>query len=124
MSRRVTTTALALGMLLAGAASGADLPPLVVGFDRFFATADGPPQAAAGRLLLTELSCTACHAPPKDTGESLAPKRGPVLDGIGRRVTADWLRQAIADPSSARPRSTMPQMFSGMGADEKTDAVE
>ena len=50
--------------------------PFVSGFDRFGRHADID-QVTAGRLLITELSCTACHAA---EDALLLPKRGPVLD--------------------------------------------
>ena len=78
--------------------------PFVSGFDRFGRHADID-QVTAGRLLITELSCTACHAA---EDALLLPKRGPVLDWPDARAGkwANWvcgengnlLRSPVSNP--------------------------
>jgi len=80
--------------------------------------------AVEGRVLLGELNCVACHA----AGEKLSPvistKQAPVLDEVGSRVKLDWLRTGLADMHTAKPGTTMPDVFHGMSAEEKAVAVE
>ncbi|MGK0199697.1 MAG: hypothetical protein ACI91J_002984, partial [Yoonia sp.] len=55
-----------------------------------------------GRVLLTELNCTACHGAPTQQAH-LRAKGAPVLKGAGDRVAADFLRRFIADPHGVKP---------------------
>ncbi len=103
--------------------------PFVASFERFFAgevgsTAGAPRQTSAGRLLLTELSCTACHLPPETLREELRPKRGPRLDGIGRRASTEWLRRFLIDPRSAQPGTTMPKPLARLSPERRRDKIE
>ncbi|QOV90271.1 cytochrome c family protein [Humisphaera borealis] len=101
-------------------AQAASASLVVPGFERFHAGREA--SAAGGKLLVTELSCTACHAAPQDA--ELQPKKGPILDGIAMRVSADWLRAFLADPQKAKPGSTMPDMLAALPADKRAGAVE
>ena len=60
----------------------AEAVPFVAGFERF-ARHQEIDKVTAGRLLLTELSCTACHT---SNSDDLKPKLGPQLDGAGNRL--------------------------------------
>ena len=60
-------------------------PPFVAGFERL-GRHDEIESDTAGRVLLSELSCTACHA---SDDKDLQPKRGPQLDGAGNRLQHD-----------------------------------
>lgn len=91
--------------------------PFVAGFDRFFRDSEAIP---GGRLLLSELSCTACHAT-ADAG--LQPKRGPNLSGAGRRYQDKWLRDYLANPQAIKPGTTMPNVLHGLKADQKQHAI-
>src|SRR5690348_13029622 len=93
---------------------------VVAAFERFYAAK--PPSSAGGQLLLTELSCTACHAAPE--GTELAPKGGPVLDGVAARVQPEWIRQFLSDPQRTKPGTTMPDVLAGLKGREREDAVE
>jgi mono/diheme cytochrome c family protein len=79
-------------------------PPLVPGFERFGA-AD---PVEAGRLLLGELNCVACHRAEGPAAEYVQAKQAPVLTDAGRRFRPDWLRAWIADPGRVNPGTTMP----------------
>ncbi|MCA9142711.1 MAG: cytochrome c [Planctomycetales bacterium] len=81
-------------------------PPFVGGYDRFF-DKSGEQQELGGELLLSELSCTACHATDNDL---LKPKRGPRLDGVGLRLQPAWLLRYISDPNHVQPGTTMPNV--------------
>ncbi len=94
--------------------------PFVSGFDRFGRHGDIDP-VTAGRLLITELSCTACHA----TDDALLPaKRGPVLDGAGSRLKSDWIRSFLLSPMTSKPGTTMPEMLTGLPAEEREPAAD
>jgi mono/diheme cytochrome c family protein len=116
---------LCLLLLLVGSAplpagKVADRSPRVAAYQRFHAKSD--PSSAAGRLLLTELSCTACHRPAAD--DSLAPKGGPVLDGIGERVSADWIRDFLASPHETKPGTTMPDVLAGLEPARRAQVID
>jgi mono/diheme cytochrome c family protein len=81
--------------------------PLIAGFARFHA--DQPTNTPrAGRLLASELSCTACHA---SADPWLEPKRGPTLEGIASRVDLAWVRNFLRQPHQIKPGTTMPDLF-------------
>lgn len=84
-----------------------DTTPFVVGFERF-ARHDDIDATTAGQLLVTELSCTACHA---SNVEALSPKLGPTLGAAGSRVQPKWIEQFVLDPNKAHAASTMPAML-------------
>lgn len=115
----VFLVAWSLVCLAARIALAADEPPFVAAFDRFFARVNEP-SAAGGRLLLSELSCTACHA---SGNIELTAKAGPALNGVGNRVRADWQRRFLRSPQSEKPGTTMPNVLHGLRSAEKTGAI-
>jgi len=114
--------ALALAGATVGAARGAAPAwhSVVPAFERFHA--GGSPSAAGGRLLISALGCTACHAAPE--GFDAAAKPGPVLDGIGGRVYAQWLRGFLSDPQGTKPGTIMPDVLAGMDGRQRGEVVE
>jgi len=94
--------------------------PFVPGFDRFARHQDIE-QHIGGRLLITELSCTSCH---KVKSDSLQPKLGPRLDGVGNRLRSDWLQKFLAAPMIVKPGTTMPDVLVGLKDDEKKHAID
>lgn len=86
-----------------------DTVPFVAGFERF-ARHHEIENRVAGRLLLTELSCTACHAA---TSDDLKPKLGPRLDGTGNRLGHEWIAGFLAAPQKEKPGTTMPDVLAG-----------
>lgn len=100
-------------VVIAAAGVQAAAPPAVR------AAGEAPPD---GRVLLSELSCTACHAP-SSPDSLLAPKRGPVLDGLGARVRAGWLRRFLADPQGTQPGTLMPHLLHHLDDDETAKAA-
>lgn len=98
--------------------------PFVAGFERF-ARHQEIDQDVAGRLLLTELSCTACHV---SNSEDLKPKLGPRLDGAGNRLGHEWVARFLAAPQKEKPGTTMPDVLAsfpdaGRGAAARALAV-
>ena len=94
--------------------------PFVSGFDRFGRHADID-ESTAGRLLITELSCTACH---KADDATLSPKRGPVLDGAGSRLQAEWIRLFLLSPATAKQGTTMPDMLATVPAENRESTAD
>ena len=79
-------------------------------------------QIQAGRLLMAELRCAACH-----TGiapDSRLEKTAPNLSDVGARVSPDFLRSFLASPSTAHPGTTMPDLLSSKSDSEKQAIVE
>lgn len=93
--------------------------PFVAGFERFARHGDIEP-SLAGRLLLSELNCTACHESGHPT---LQPKGGPILDGAGSRLQADWMRRFLLSPSTTSPGTTMPDLLKSVPPDAREKAA-
>src|SRR5437016_9141392 len=89
--------------------TGAPAPDhaVVLGFDRFLA---GGKDAGSrgGQLLLGELNCLSCHQAPAGAEQGFLKKQAPVLDGIGGRVRASYLKAFLSDPQTAKPGTAMP----------------
>ncbi len=112
--------AAALLLLSAGAALAEH--PFVVGYERFARKAEAAVDVrAGGEVLLTELSCTACH---KTDSLHLQPKRGPVLDGLGLRLNADYLRRYLRDPQAVKPGATMPKLLAHLPDGQRDAKIE
>lgn len=105
MSSTLTFTLL-LTVVSAAPPPAPPTPPFVAGYDRFFQDSAEQPRVG-GALLLSELSCTACHATEE---ANLKPKRGPRLDGAGLRLQTAWMRRYIASPHAETPGTTMPDL--------------
>src|SRR5438045_1794574 len=111
---RRKVTALILSTLVsittAAAAAAGPVAPVVPGYVRLKALEKVGGDAAAGELLLSELNCTACHAPGDGAASRVASKGAPDLAGIGSRVTPQWLRAYLTDPHGIKPGATMPDI--------------
>jgi mono/diheme cytochrome c family protein len=68
-------------------------------------------RAEAGRLLLVELNCQACHGGMLPAMEGFGRrKEAPDLGEVAGRVRLEYLRAMIADPQHAKPGTSMPHM--------------
>ncbi len=94
---------------------------VVIGFDRFYAASKDAP-LAGGKLLLGELNCISCHQPAADAG--LVRKQAPILDGVGGRVRASFLRAFLDDPQATKPGTTMPNVLAGLPAPDRKEKLE
>ena len=92
--------------------------PFVAGFDRF--QANSPDQSTLGKLLLTELNCTACHS----GGSELKPKGGPMLSGVGNRFQRDWIERYLRSPSTEKRGGTMPHMLHLVPDNERDTTIK
>ncbi len=113
-------TGLLLQVALTSAYCESSTAPFVSGFDRFARHQEIEPQRA-GELLISELSCTACH---QTKHSHLQPKRGPRLNGIGNRLQHKWLRRYLANPHSTKPGTTMPDLLHDLPEAEKQQTIE
>lgn len=101
-------------------------PPVVAGFDRFARHGDID-AVDGGRLLLSELSCTACHASDvaaagkKNTADAITPKRGPRLHSAGLRYSQAWLADFIASPHQVKPGTTMPDLLGNRSPQQRRE---
>lgn len=92
--------------------------PFVAGFERF--GRHGELDALmAGRLLVRELSCTACHA---SDDALLAPKAGPRLEGTAVRLRQAWIEEYLVRPHSIQPGTTMPDVL-GQRSDTERSVI-
>ncbi|HWB08739.1 MAG TPA: family 16 glycoside hydrolase [Pirellulales bacterium] len=96
--------------------------PIVPGFERFYATA-GVDQGAAGRLLVEELNCTACHQADAALAAGLLPRPAPSLENIGARVRPEYLLEFIKDPPAAKPGARMPAVLARLAPAERDGAA-
>ena len=120
-SVRILVHAILYGCCAVGAPAADDLSePFVAGFDRFFA-GDANSLEAGGRLLLTELSCTACH---QSALVRLEPKKGPRLDGLADRLQPAWIRAFLSAPHAIKPGTTMPDLLSALNASERASTAQ
>jgi mono/diheme cytochrome c family protein len=88
------------------------------------APATRPAPAAAGRVLLGDLNCTACHAATPAQAAWLSPKTAPRLNDIGTRVQPDWLARYLAAPHAVMPGVTMPHLLGGLAEADRPAAAE
>ncbi|QDV24872.1 c-type cytochrome [Aureliella helgolandensis] len=96
-----------------------DAPAFVPGFERFGRHADID-SIASGRLLISELSCGACHA--TDVPD-LQPKGGPRLESVGERLQADWLYDYLNSSHAPQHGTTMPNVLSKLDRNSRQDVA-
>lgn len=79
-------------------------------------------QRGVGSVLIGELGCASCHA---DLGDASARRKSaPDLSEVGSRVSPEFLRKYIAQPSAVVPGTTMPHMLDGLPPAEGQRAAE
>lgn len=92
--------------------------PCVAGFERFYKPTDEVSHRTGGGLLmLGELNCTSCHAPPEEWKERLSDRGVISLSGVGTRLKADDLRAFVSNPRQHKKGTLMPDVFSNEGQD-------
>ena len=70
-----------------------------------------------GQVLIEELNCAACHT--GDASLSARAKKAPRLSEVGSRVNPNYLEAFIRDPHGAKLGTTMPDVLTQLGAEEK-----
>ena len=76
-----------------------------------------------GREIFAQQRCAHCHLPEKPFDEENMPELqsfAPRLDGIGDRLTAEWLQRWIENPQALKPDSHMPQLLGGPNQQART----
>jgi mono/diheme cytochrome c family protein len=89
-------------------ALAADTPPYVAGYERMKHS-----PVEAGEILLSELSCLACHRDGSKLPQTLVFKPGPNLGAVGDRLRAQYVREFLLQPATTKPGTTMPDLLSG-----------
>jgi cytochrome c2 len=109
--------------LLMGVAILSPSATQAVGVQLAPATAN-PYSERSGELLLAELNCVACHTADATAAGRLFSRTSPQLDGIGSRVTPQFLRSWLTSPHAEKPGTPMPDLLHGLNAEAKTEAVD
>ena len=118
-SPKLRVSALILSLTACIQALVAAEAPFVPAFDRFARHGDME-TGVSGRLLLSELNCTACHRTPLD---ELAPKGGPDLNATGSRLRTDWVYSFLLNPTEIKPGTTMPHVLGNLSDANRRDAA-
>ncbi len=79
-------------------------------------------QSQSGWVLLGELGCMSCHK--GDANSVLRNKGAPDLTRVGDRLSPDYLRRFIANPTKVRPGVTMPDLLQGKTATERATIAD
>lgn len=100
--------------------------PFVVGFERFHSGMDDDEYLAGGGfILLNELNCVACHAPPESLAPQLPGMLATDLTGVATRLDPLDLEIMIRNPRFAKRDTTMPSLFAGPDRDlEEVNALK
>jgi cytochrome c1 len=80
-----------------------------------------------GRLHFTENHCTKCHVSNEGFGATPMPETaemGPILIGVGDRVTEEWLQRWLADPKHLRPTTHMPTLVNAETEEGRQQAAD
>lgn len=117
---RAAGWALGLGAFVACAGAAG---PVVAAFERFHRSEAPGSAVDGGLLLLNELNCVACHAPPEGWRERL-PGRGRIsLAGVGSRIDAATLQSFVAEPHRFKPGTVMPSVMRSAPAEAEAIAA-
>jgi cytochrome c553 len=74
-----------------------------------------------GLVLIEELNCAACHA--TEAAFAGRSKKAPRLADVGSRVNPAHLQAFIANPHGVKPGTTMPDLLTGLGEDQRRDVA-
>lgn len=111
-------------LLLATADPVSSDEPFVAAFDRFYSdTSLSDPthaDAQSGRLLLTELNCTACHAGIRELAAAPAPQ----LTDAPLRIQEDWIRQFLRSPKALKPGTLMPDVLHEIPEEQREHHID
>ncbi|MCC6881203.1 MAG: cytochrome c [Verrucomicrobiales bacterium] len=86
-------------------------PPVIQGVH------EGDDAVLVGRVLLSELNCTACHA------GGIPSKGAPELGQAKSRIHPAYLEAFIADPHGTKPGTTMPNLLGHLPMEERAAAA-
>lgn len=80
-----------------------------------------------GRLHFTQQNCAKCHVSNEGLGAAPMPETGeigPILVGIGDKVTEEWLQRWISDPKHLRPTTHMPTLVDAKTEEGRQQAAD
>src|SRR4051794_36530224 len=80
--------------------------------------------ATAGRVLLGDLNCAACHSASEAQAKWLSPKSAPRLADLGSRASPQWIGRDLTAPHQAVPGGTMPDLLGGLPVPDRAAAAE
>lgn len=97
--------------------------PRIPAFERLYAAQTDAPEAAhiGGRVMISQLGCTACHATDDAT---LVNRSAPLLGQAGGRLRSDHLLKFISAPHETKVGTAMPDLFHRINGEEKTRQTE
>lgn len=98
--------------------------PAVPGHERLLTREGEDGALKRGTILLSELNCTSCHHPSEEIKRRLQSKSAPILNGVGERVTPQYIRQYLNDPQSVKPGTPMPNIFHSSDRQAKEMAID
>lgn len=81
-----------------------------------------PTEIQVGNLLIGELRCLACHT--RSDSAPVLERAAPDLTDVGSRVSPEFLRKFIANPSSAHTDTTMPNVLASEDAERRDKIAE
>ncbi|MEM7144761.1 MAG: c-type cytochrome [Verrucomicrobiota bacterium] len=92
--------------------------PLIQGFETFYIENDDKEYLAdGGEILLGELNCVGCHAPPEGWEDRISGNVGPSLAGVGSRMTTEDIHTMIQYPRFVKTGTRMPALFAAEDRD-------
>lgn len=77
-----------------------------------------------GETLISDHNCVACHVAAPEIVERLQPKVAPILERVGARRSPAWIERFLQDPHEIELGTTMPDVLSILGGEEKAHAVQ
>lgn len=97
-----------VSVIVVAITASAQHAPVVPGADRV-AEVEGAASASEGRVLMSELSCAACHDLP--TVPFARTRSGPLLTNIHARISEEYLYDWLNEPHRTKSGTTMPDVI-------------
>ncbi len=116
--RLMLTSTFAIALVVAQVIA-ADTAPYVAGSARL-----PTGSAEAGDILLSELSCLACHREDSKLPPALVWKAGPNLGTVGDRLRPEYIREFLSHPATTKPGTTMPDLIAGQPESQRAELAE
>jgi len=83
-----------------------------------------PAGASLGELLIGELNCVACHQAEASVKTRLFSRESPRLGEEGLRLTPQYVRAFLTNPSAEKRGTTMPDLLHTLDPKEKAETVD
>ncbi len=82
------------------------------------------PGVDPGELLIGELGCVSCHSASEGVKARLSSRSAPALGVDGLKLTPQFLRSYLSNPSKEKPGTTMPDMLAALPDKQRAEAVD